>query len=95
MDLAYADELRTALLEECRDVPLAVLDLTHTTFLDSSIMGVIVGAHKRARAEGRTLMAVNAHGIVLKALQITGLDELLRMPGQSDDLDAELRALLS
>jgi hypothetical protein len=33
--------------------------------------------------------------VFLRALQITRLDELLRMPAQPVDLDAELLALLS
>jgi anti-sigma B factor antagonist len=79
LDLHAAPELRSAfdgLIEQAP--PAVVLDLTDTTFIDSTALGAIVGAHKRLGPEGRLAVACsNEH--VLRIFGYAGLDELLSL----------------
>ena len=53
-----------------------VLDLSGVTFLDSSGLGVILGAHRRLRERDGTLQIVATAPAVLKILTLTGLDKV-------------------
>jgi anti-sigma B factor antagonist len=53
-----------------------IVDLTGTTFIDSSSLGVLIGAHRRMKARGgRLIVACDNTGIV-KTFRITGLDSV-------------------
>ncbi len=93
-DIATAPALRRVLYELTTDVPLVVLDFAETTFLDSTVLGVLVSACKRSAAQSHRVIGVNAHGIVLKALQITGIGDLLQVAETVATLDSEIEALL-
>ncbi len=54
-----------------------VLDLTETTFLDSTAIGVIIAAFKRLRPLGGSLAIVNVTDSIGRTFAITGLDEML------------------
>ena len=59
------------------DAPRLVVDLTETTFLDSSSLGVLIGAHRRLTGGGRApLIVVVDDRTVVKTLRITGLNAL-------------------
>lgn len=77
LDVARAPELRRVLLDVPEGVQHVVVDLTEVSFLDSTVLGVLVGANKRLRSRGSALALVGASGIPLKALRLTGLDFLL------------------
>ena len=91
-DVATASEVRLALQRS--HAQLVALDLAGTTFLDSTVLGVVVSAWKRFRADGRQLVAVNARGQVAKVLVLTKLDEILAAGPRDPALDTELLALL-
>jgi anti-sigma B factor antagonist len=77
IDITNADELRAALLESAARGPGSfVVDLTRTQFCDTSGLHALVGAHKRARAEGGDLLLVTAGAAVLRIFAITGLDQV-------------------
>jgi anti-sigma B factor antagonist len=51
-----------------------IVDLTNTTFIDSSSLGVLIGAHRRLlRVQGRLVVVCNRDAIA-KTFRITGLD---------------------
>ena len=53
---------------------LVIVDLTETTFVDSSSLGVLIGAHRRLlRLQGR-LVVVCSNDAIIKTFRITGLD---------------------
>ena len=56
-----------------------VLDLGPLDFTDSSGLGVIVGALKRAMAANGTVRVTGAQEYLLKMLRITGLAKLLTL----------------
>jgi anti-sigma B factor antagonist len=51
-----------------------VVDLSETTFIDSSSLGVLIGAHRRLRARGGRLLVACDHAPILKTFRVTGLD---------------------
>jgi anti-sigma B factor antagonist len=56
-----------------------VVDLTGATFVDSSSLGVLIGAHRRLKSRGgRLVIACNSEPIV-KTFRITGLDGVFRL----------------
>jgi anti-sigma B factor antagonist len=87
IDVYTAPVLRRRLDEPihagCRDL---VVDLTGTTFLDSTGLGVLVGRLKLIRAKGGRMRVVGATDRVLKVFTITGLDRVLEMHPSLDDL---------
>src|ERR671933_1349052 len=51
-----------------------VVDLSRTTFIDSSSLGVLIGAHPRLKLRGRSLVVVCDNEAIAKTFKITGLD---------------------
>ena len=79
LDLANADQLRafcTAGLDASGKC--MVVDLTGTSFIDSTALAVFVALSKRARADGGWLRLVTAESsAVKKILKVTALDTRL------------------
>ena len=62
-----------------------IVDLTATTFIDSSSLGVLIGAHRRLlRLQGRLVVVCNNDAIV-KTFRITGLDGVFTIVGTLDE----------
>ena len=51
-----------------------IVDLTRTTFIDSSSLGVLIGAHRRLKLRGGSLVVVCDDEAIAKTFKITGLD---------------------
>ena len=51
-----------------------VVDLSATTFIDSSSLGVLIGAHRRLKLRGGSLVVVCENEAIAKTFKITGLD---------------------
>jgi anti-sigma B factor antagonist len=51
-----------------------IIDLTGTTFIDSSSLGVLIGAHRRLKLRGGSLVVVCDNDAIVKTFRITGLD---------------------
>lgn len=62
-----------------------VIDIEHVAFLDSTGLGVLVGALKRVRGDGGSLDIVCTNDRLLKIFSITGLDKVF---GLHDSVDA-------
>jgi anti-sigma B factor antagonist len=62
-----------------RDARVLVVDLTETTFVDSSSLGVLIGAHRRLADRGGAMAVACANEALVKTFKITGLDGLLRL----------------
>ena len=56
------------------DADAVFVDLTRATFLDSSSLGVLIGAHRRLSRRGRRLTIACDQPQILKVLRVTGLD---------------------
>jgi anti-sigma B factor antagonist len=74
IDVATAPQLRECLHAViARGEATVVLDLLAVTFLDSTALGVLVGALKRCRELGGELQVVVADPRIVKIFEITGL----------------------
>ena len=51
-----------------------IVDLSGTTFIDSSSLGVLIGAHRRLKLRGGALVVVCDNEAIVKTFRITGLD---------------------
>jgi anti-sigma B factor antagonist len=80
LDIATARELQACLTSEgVLSAAKVRLDLANVEFLDSTGVGVIVTACKRARASGGSFSVVAAHNMVRSIIEIEGLVEYLQM----------------
>lgn len=77
LDLPEADRVRLALQRALGAQALVVVDLAAVTFLDSTIVGVLVAAQVRARAERKELVITNAGPRIAKVFRMLGLAPLL------------------
>lgn len=77
VDIFTAPELKRAISGAIdaggRDL---VVDLTETRFLDSTALGVLIGAVKRLRPLDGRLVIVNVEPSTAKTFEITGLDQI-------------------
>jgi anti-sigma B factor antagonist len=92
-DLSSSGRVRDA-LETAGRSPVTVLDLTQVEFLDSSILGVVVSAHREAEGAGRRLVLVvgsEPSTSVRRILELTGLSGILEITETRDQAqpDAE------
>src|ERR687883_1510858 len=82
VDLYTAPEFKQQLLEVIgqggSDV---VVDLSDTTFIDSTTLGVLVGGVKRLRPSGGPLTLVCSDRNITKIFEITGLDKVFPIYG--------------
>lgn len=62
-----------------------IVDLTATTFIDSSSLGVLIGAHRRLKLRGGTLVVVCDNDAIVKTFRITGLDGVFTLVRSLDD----------
>jgi anti-sigma B factor antagonist len=82
-DLSVRDELAAALDAAIARSRIVVVDLAELTFLDSSGVHGLVMAYHAAQDAGVKLYVVNALGVVAELLELTGVAELLRAPGDA------------
>jgi anti-sigma B factor antagonist len=77
IDVATSPELRQAITQVIDAGDRVTIDLSGTTFIDSSGLGVLVGGLKRARELGYDGVALRGvQEPVRRVLEITGLTEL-------------------
>ena len=67
-----------------------IVDLTGVGFMDSTGLGVLMGAFKRLRAARAELLLVVTNYDVERVLEITGLDQTFRVYRSRDDALADL-----
>jgi anti-sigma B factor antagonist len=86
IDLFSAPEFKEALRRAIDARPRRlVLDLTATTFVDSSSLGVLIGASKRLTRGDGTLVIACDNRTVLNTFTITGLTSLFTIVGSRDE----------
>jgi anti-sigma B factor antagonist len=86
IDVATAPELREQLVTLIADGSTQVImDLENVDFIDSTGLGVLVGAVRRARAADGDVRLVCTNSRILKIFGVTGLDEVFTVAGSIDD----------
>ena len=77
IDVAAAPELREQLVSLIADgTSQIVVDLEEVDFIDSTGLGVLVGAVRRARGADGDVRLVCTNSRILKVFGVTGLDEV-------------------
>jgi anti-sigma B factor antagonist len=77
VDLYTAPEFKQQLLEVvAQGAKQVIVDLSATTFIDSTTLGVLVGGVKRLRANDGQLSLVCSDRNITKIFEITGLDRV-------------------
>lgn len=85
LDLSSAPSLKWALADsQSKGRRHVVVDLAAVTFIDSTALGVLVGA-QRAMGEGLALAIVCADENVLRIFEMTGLDGMFEIFPTLDD----------
>ncbi len=80
VDVATAPRLRERLLTLVNDRSYRiVVDLTAVDFIDSTGLGVLIGALKRVRTHEGDLRLVCSEPRILKVFEITGLDQVFAL----------------
>jgi anti-sigma B factor antagonist len=80
LDLAAAPALRRE-LEAVGEVPRLVLDVSETTFVDSSVLRELLAANAAARERGGVLVLAGIPAPVRRLLELTGTLELFELQG--------------
>ncbi len=90
IDLFTAPELKKVLTDAIEGGELRlVIDLSEVSFLDSTALGVLIGAVKRLRSRGGALALVNTDASIAKTFEITGLDQIFTiLPTREEALAA-------
>ena len=93
IDLFTAPELKATLTDAIEDGRTRiVVDLSDTTFLDSTALGVLIGAVKRLRGRDGRMTIVNVDQNIAKTFEITGLDQIFTIRPTRDEAVAALDA---
>ncbi len=86
IDLYTAPEFKQQLIEAVQEgARMIVIDLTRTTFIDSTTLGVLVGAVKRLRENGGELSLVCRDQNITKIFEITGLDRVFAIHASREE----------
>jgi anti-sigma B factor antagonist len=62
-----------------------VVDLTETTFIDSTTLGILIGGAKRQRSRGGDVSLVCGDDDIRRIFEITLLDRIFTIDGSRDD----------
>jgi anti-sigma B factor antagonist len=95
IDLATAPELKEALGEVSNGANGVLVDLSKATFIDSTTLGVLMGAVKRLRPGGGELVIACHDSNIRKIFEITLLDRVFKIydtPGPGVEYLRESRA---
>ena len=86
VDLYTAPEFKQQLLEAIsKGARNVIVDLTGTTFIDSTTLGVLVGGVKRLRGQDGQLSLVCSDRNIAKIFEITGLDRVFQIYPTRDE----------
>src|SRR3954467_2800381 len=85
IDLFTAPEMKATLIGAIdAGKTRIVVDLSRTTFLDSTALGVLIGAIKRLRARDGALTIVNTEPTIAKTFDVAGLDQIFTITETRD-----------
>ena len=91
VDLYTAPEFKQQLLETIgQGAKEVVVDLSDTTFIDSTTLGVLVGGVKRLRTNDGQLSLVCSDRNITKIFEITGLDRVFAIHATRAEAISEL-----
>ena len=94
VDLYTAPEFKQQLLEVIsQGATEVIVDLSSTTFIDSTTLGVLVGGVKRLRPNEGRLSLVCSDRNITKIFEITGLDRVFAIYSTRDEAVSKLEGI--
>lgn len=82
VDVSCANELRDALLDaQEQDAQPVVVDLANVPYIDSTGIGVLVGAARRSKEAGTSFVVTNPQRNVARVLSLLGVGAELGVEG--------------
>jgi anti-anti-sigma factor len=92
LDLGTVPELRAVVNEVTALSPrVLVFDFSGIHYMDSSGLGILVSAKRRLGAYSGEVAVVTASSSVLKALKLSGLDQIIGVYPERSAFEARLR----
>jgi anti-sigma B factor antagonist len=86
LDLYAAPELKRRLASALdAGKTRIVVDLTDASFMDSTALGVLLGALKRLRVRDGALAVASEQPTILRILEVTGMNQVLDLHKTADD----------
>jgi anti-sigma B factor antagonist len=86
IDVASAPEFHASLSDVIgQESEIVIVDMSEVSFIDSTGLGVLVGAEKQMRDTDRALRLVVTQPQIIRLLELTGLDEVFTVVSNSDD----------
>jgi anti-sigma B factor antagonist len=86
IDLFTAPELKSRLSAPIDDGKTRIIvDLSAVTFIDSSSLGVLIGAHKQLKESGSGLVIVCDDRTIMNTFKITGLNGVFEIVARRAD----------
>ncbi len=80
IDLFTAPEFKQRVMTPIvAGVEHVIVDLMDTKFVDSSSLGVLIGAHRRLKSRGGRLIVACDNEAIVKTFRVTGLDGVFRL----------------
>lgn len=80
IDVATAPRLREQLIKLVNEERFRiVVDLEDVDFIDSTGLGVLIGARKRVRAHDGDVKLICTEARIVKVFEITGLDQVFQI----------------
>jgi anti-sigma B factor antagonist len=90
IDLYTCPEFKQELLRVIADgATFIVVDLTGTTFIDSTALGVIIRGVERLKQRDGRLVVVCADPNIVKIFEVTGLNRIFSVYGSRDEALAQ------
>ncbi len=88
LDLGVGAELQRDVIQllPAEEKRALAIDLSGVTFIDSTVIGILAMAHKRAGRAGGVMALVGVSGRVERVLQLTGMMTILDVRPSLDDL---------
>jgi anti-sigma B factor antagonist len=86
IDVASAPEFHASLSDLIgQGTEIVIVDLSQVSFIDSTGLGVLVGAEKQMRDAGQALRLVVTQPQILRLLELTGLDQVFTVLSNGND----------
>jgi anti-anti-sigma factor len=77
LDLFAVPALESALDASLDGQPSLVVDMSAVTFIDSSVLAILVASHQRLATDHRRLELRSPSGFVERVIELAGLTEIL------------------
>ncbi|MBN1461050.1 MAG: STAS domain-containing protein [Armatimonadetes bacterium] len=85
LDVYTAPRLKETLDQATEGGSRVVLDLSEVQFIDSTALGILMGAHQRAQSDGGDFRLVVGDPFLLKIFHITGFDGIFSIYPRIED----------